>query len=800
MALKSDVHKLECLLSETSSKLVAAESEKASLVTVIRLMNEDCANAVKDVGDNVRSQTTQPRNPWCTVHTRSENLKGNEVSRLHNQFSSLEDEANELNNNSDFDASVINIDSDIQQPTPSQNMSESTSKFTEPKDDRTQGTSGNSDRVPKKGIALIGDSIIKNVSPVKLSKRKVYKFTYPGETTIEITNELAKINIKPDPSHVVIHAGTNDVPVESIDECVGNMEKLITTAKQKFPNSKIGISGLTLRQDSDLISKIEEINEKGWTILKFTAPTKTFPSGFSKEHNKPSGRTTKCDNELEQVNCQDVPSNSLLGIDSEINIIAKSKGLKIANLNVNSLMKHLDEIRLILNNNALDILAINESKIDNQISNNEIHIDGFNIICKDRNRFGGGVVLYVRQNISFSDRIDLIPDELEMVCTELSLPYNKSLLISTWYRPPNSLMNIFDYRASFLAKCDNEDKELILIGDLNCDVSKTIPYPQTCKLQFLCSLYQIDQLIKESTRLTPKSATLIDLILTNRPENISRSAVIHLGISDHSLVYAVRKFTLPKGRQKIRQVRNFKNFVENDFIRDVSQLPWEMVYQFGDPNLCWQVWKSLLLDALNRHAPLRHKRIRNNPVPWINPQIKELMRKRDYHKKKAIKYDSESQWELYKTLRNEVNINMRKAKSKYFCDKIQASSQMGDSKSGWAWINSLLGRKHKNENINELKVNDDIISDDKSITETLNEYFINIGMKMAAESACQSTDALNDQVIYESTVLLPKENFHFADITIDSVSKRLQKLNVSKATGIESKCVLLIIKLLLQEQ
>ncbi len=84
-----------------------------------------------------------------------------------------------------------------------------------------------------------------------------------------------------------------------------------------------------------------------------------------------------------------------------------------------------------------------------------------------------------------------------------------------------------------------------------------------------------------------------------------------------------------------------------------------------------------------------------------------------------------------------------------------------------------------------MKVNDDIISDDKSITETLNEYFINIGMNMAAESACQSTDTLNDQVIYESTVLLPKENFHFADITIDSVSKRLQKLNVSKATGMD---------------
>ena len=65
----------------------------------------------------------------------------------------------------------------------------------------------------------------------------------------------------------------------------------------------------------------------------------------------------------------------------------------MANLNVNSLLKHLDEICLILNNNALDILAINESKIDDNISNDEIHINGFNTIRKDRNRFGGGVVL-----------------------------------------------------------------------------------------------------------------------------------------------------------------------------------------------------------------------------------------------------------------------------------------------------------------------------------------------------------------------------------------------------------------------
>ena len=65
-------------------------------------------------------------------------------------------------------------------------------------------------------------------------------------------------------------------------------------------------------------------------------------------------------------------------------------------------------------------------------------------------------------------------------------------------------------------------------------------------------------LITEPTRVTPTSATIIDLILTNRSENISESSVIHLGISYHSLVYLVRKFTPPKSRKTAREIRNFK--------------------------------------------------------------------------------------------------------------------------------------------------------------------------------------------------------------------------------------------------
>jgi exonuclease III len=65
-------------------------------------------------------------------------------------------------------------------------------------------------------------------------------------------------------------------------------------------------------------------------------------------------------------------------------------------LNINSLLKHIDELRVLLANSSIDILAINESKIDDSIPDNEINIVGYIMVRNDRNRSGGGVVLYIR--------------------------------------------------------------------------------------------------------------------------------------------------------------------------------------------------------------------------------------------------------------------------------------------------------------------------------------------------------------------------------------------------------------------
>ena len=62
-------------------------------------------------------------------------------------------------------------------------------------------------------------------------------------------------------------------------------------------------------------------------------------------------------------------------------------------LNVNSLFKHIDELRIMLSEKPVDTFAINELKLDATIADHEIHIDGYNIVRLDCNRHGVVFVL-----------------------------------------------------------------------------------------------------------------------------------------------------------------------------------------------------------------------------------------------------------------------------------------------------------------------------------------------------------------------------------------------------------------------
>ena len=109
--------------------------------------------------------------------------------------------------------------------------------------------------------------------------------------------------------------------------------------------------------------------------------------------------------------------------------------------------------------------------------------------------------------------------------------------------------------------------------------------------------------------------------------------------------------------------RNVFCHLESKFIEELYMQHWEYIYFFcTDPNAMWELWKELFLEILNKHAPLQHKKIKCNKVPWITNKIKELITMRDNLKRKAIVTKSETDWLKYKRARNKVNIELRKSK------------------------------------------------------------------------------------------------------------------------------------------
>ena len=115
-------------------------------------------------------------------------------------------------------------------------------------------------------ILIIGDSIIKHVDPRKISRRKVTKRMFPGKTAEEIKAEVKAIKVKSLPSHIIVHAGTNDLPVDMPNNCIKNIKNLALSIKANFTGSRISLSSITARYDLYGLDQAITVNEQ---IQKF---------------------------------------------------------------------------------------------------------------------------------------------------------------------------------------------------------------------------------------------------------------------------------------------------------------------------------------------------------------------------------------------------------------------------------------------------------------------------------------------------------------------------------------------------
>ena len=216
-------------------------------------------------------------------------------------------------------------------------------------------------------------------------------------------------------------------------------------------------------------------------------------------------------------------NNDLLEIQQQR--VDNAKSINVCHLNINSIRN-----KFILAENivkAFDLFLISESKLDSTFPMNQFHIFGFKVFRRDRNRFGGGLILYINKNIPCKPLNDHPTfSNLELIAIEIYQNKRRWLFIGL-YKPPSQSDNEFTNRLSliidyYLPKYGN----LILIGDFNLSTENQ-------HLDALIQAYNLNNLINKPTCFQSNKPTCIDLILTNKKNLFKLPNTFETGISDH---------------------------------------------------------------------------------------------------------------------------------------------------------------------------------------------------------------------------------------------------------------------------
>ena len=279
--------------------------------------------------------------------------------------------------------------------------------------------------------------------------------------------------------------------------------------------------------------------------------------------------------------------------------------------------------------------------------------------------------------------------------------------------------------------------------------------PEDLKLQVFCDTHDLENLIKEPTCFKGKNPSCIDLILTNQKQLFMKSRTFITGISDfHALTTSIMKLTYTKGNPKIKFYRDYKNFDNDLFKVDLENSLRNLT------DLTYTSFEKVFLRTLDCHAPIKKKILRANENSFMSKALRKAIMMRSRMKNLYLKNKTDLNWSNYKTQRNFCTNLLRKTKKEYFSklDIIKIS----DSKKFWKTIKPFFSDKGLNCNKMMLSENDQIISDETTIADTMSKYFVNITNKLKLK---QSETEINELSLSE---ILDKYKDHQSIVKIRS--------------------------------
>jgi len=458
----------------------------------------------------------------------------------------------------------------------------------------------------------------------------------------------------------------------------------------------------------------------------------------------------------------------------------------ILHLNIQSISKNFDNLTIFLNSikTNFSIIGLSEIWLNSNLDAQFYNLPNYSFECslRENSRYGG-VGIYIHNSLNYK-----IINCIKISGTEslyLSINYkNNNYIIVLIYRKPNG--NLSEFLASLeqsLITLHIDKNKCIFMGDLNIDLNCF--NNDTNKYLSILNSNNLDQLIFVPTRVSQTASTIIDHLFTNISDYYINCGTINTCIADHLPIFLIFK----NFRMDFTKNKKFihKNLDNNLLIETVTNINWNEIYNFSEPNKAYNMFLEKFSSAfmqchynlfLNKNAKIKK--------PWMTIEIFNDIKIRDnlFYKWKKNKLNITLE-QNYKNIRNKVNNNIKICKKTYFENKI--TSAFGNPNLIWKTIFEATNKKNIS-NLNSPKnliSNDILISNEKDIANEFNNYFVNIAKNLKSDLSPSSICNNITNKIIQNSIYLPPVN----EIEIIKI---INNLTNKKSTGLDSITIISI--------
>ena len=219
-----------------------------------------------------------------------------------------------------------------------------------------------------------------------------------------------------------------------------------------------------------------------------------------------------------------------------------SNYFSVLHLNIRSIKKNFENFKMFLNsiNFTFSIICFSETWLDETNSTENSLYELPNYMSKHQvrsDRRGGRVSIYIHKTFDFKVWSDLSINnkDIDSISVEISSNKKRNTLVNILYRPPNGKIEPFEnFLNNVFTKTKDSNKALHNAGDFNLNL---LDHNANRKVyNFLSLIYQNGMIptINRPTRVTKKTATAIDHILTNSfVETVFKTVIFKSNIFEH---------------------------------------------------------------------------------------------------------------------------------------------------------------------------------------------------------------------------------------------------------------------------